>query len=287
MHAPLCGSYDLPLWWKDMLLINPAAVGGIKPPFTSGSGTLKQWLVELLHTSLLAGPAISQALTAPLAVRPPPAVHSAHNIRVMMSRGVLIDLNTIVTIVSHPLTGDVLCKSWLQYQLAQHSCNPNHCTLQAWSKLEHPLVSPARPAPMRSLNSRKRLVHAAAQRPASTWTFKEFFFHAMAGREGLIDTAIKTAETGDIQCHLVKALEDVTVHYDGTVHNSLGDLIQFMYVHFIKRQKIETFGLDNEAFEHNYRIDVMDGKNRFLPNTLQIGVDDSSLELQMKLDEVG
>ncbi|KAG2066729.1 DNA-directed RNA polymerase II, subunit 1 [Suillus decipiens] len=122
-------------------------------------------------------------------------------------------------------------------------------------------------------------------------TPQEFFFHAMAGREGLIDTAVKTAETGYIQRRLVKALEDVMVHYDGTVRNSLGDLIQFVYGEdgmdgaFIERQKIETFGLDNEAFEHNYRVDVTDGKSGFLPNTLQIGVDDSSLELQMKLDE--
>jgi DNA-directed RNA polymerase II subunit RPB1 len=81
------------------------------------------------------------------------------------------------------------------------------------------------------------------------------------------------------------------VHYDGTVRNSLGDLIQFVYGEdsmdsaFIEHQKIEMFGLDNEAFEHNYRVDATDGKNGFLPNTLQIGVDDSSLELQMKLDE--
>ncbi|KAG1718344.1 hypothetical protein EDB19DRAFT_1650590 [Suillus lakei] len=118
-------------------------------------------------------------------------------------------------------------------------------------------------------------------------TPQEFFFHAMAGREGLIDMAVKKAETG----RLVKALEDVMVHYDGTVRNSLGDLIQFVYGEdgmdgaFIEHQKIEMFGLDNEAFEHNYRVDVTDGKNGFLPNTLQIGVDDSSLELQMKLDE--
>jgi DNA-directed RNA polymerase II subunit RPB1 len=38
---------------------------------------------------------------------------------------------------------------------------------------------------------------------------QEFFFHAMAGCEGLIDTAVKTAETGYIQRRLVKALEDV------------------------------------------------------------------------------
>ena len=28
-------------------------------------------------------------------------------------------------------------------------------------------------------------------------TPSEFFFHAMGGREGLIDTAVKTAETGE------------------------------------------------------------------------------------------
>ena len=44
----------------------------------------------------------------------------------------------------------------------------------------------------------------------------------MGGREGLIDTAIKTAETGYIQRRLVKALEDIMVKYDGTVRNSQG-----------------------------------------------------------------
>ncbi|KAH9016312.1 hypothetical protein EDB85DRAFT_1898186 [Lactarius pseudohatsudake] len=59
--------------------------------------------------------------------------------------------------------------------------------------------------------------------------WQEFFFHAMAGWEGLIDTAVKTAETGYIQCCLVKALEDVMVNYNGTVQNSLGDVLQFIY----------------------------------------------------------
>src|ERR1700678_2354690 len=80
-------------------------------------------------------------------------------------------------------------------------------------------------------------------------TPQEFFFHAMAGREGLIDTAVKTAETGYIQRRLVKALEDVMVKYDGTVRNSLGDVIQFNYGEdgmdgaFIEKQSIKTFGL--------------------------------------------
>jgi len=48
----------------------------------------------------------------------------------------------------------------------------------------------------------------------------EFYFHAMGGREGLIDTAVKTAETGYISRRLIKALEDVMVQYDGTVRGS-------------------------------------------------------------------
>ncbi|KAK0440787.1 DNA-directed RNA polymerase II, subunit 1 [Armillaria borealis] len=122
-------------------------------------------------------------------------------------------------------------------------------------------------------------------------TPQEFFFHAMAGREGLIDTAVKTAETGYIQRRLVKALEDVQVCYDGTVRNSLGDLIQFVYGEdgmdgaFIEKQSIDTFGLNNREFEHNYRVDVTDPTGGFLPGVLQVGLDDSSLELQAKLDE--
>lgn len=57
----------------------------------------------------------------------------------------------------------------------------------------------------------------------------EFFFHAMGGREGVIDTAIKTSETGYIQRRLVKAMEDIRVEYDGTVRNSIGDIVQFQY----------------------------------------------------------
>lgn len=95
-------------------------------------------------------------------------------------------------------------------------------------------------------------------------TPSEFFFHAMAGREGLIDTAVKTAETGYIQRRLVKALEDVSARYDGTVRNSLGDVIQFVYgedgldgIH-IERQAVDHLAVSNPQFEKRYRLDVMD-----------------------------
>jgi len=57
----------------------------------------------------------------------------------------------------------------------------------------------------------------------------EFFFHTMAGREGLVDTAVKTAETGYMSRRLMKALEDLSLLYDGTVRNSMGGIVQLQY----------------------------------------------------------
>jgi DNA-directed RNA polymerase III subunit RPC1 len=57
----------------------------------------------------------------------------------------------------------------------------------------------------------------------------EFFFHTVGGREGLVDTAVKTAETGYMQRRLMKALEDLVVKYDNTVRSSNETIIQFTY----------------------------------------------------------
>ena len=54
-------------------------------------------------------------------------------------------------------------------------------------------------------------------------------FHTMAGREGLVDTAVKTAETGYMSRRLMKALEDLSLRYDGTVRNSTGGIVQLAY----------------------------------------------------------
>ena len=58
---------------------------------------------------------------------------------------------------------------------------------------------------------------------------QEYYFHCMAGREGLIDTAVKTANSGYLQRCLTKQLEGATINYDNTVRNSDGTMIQFMY----------------------------------------------------------
>lgn len=57
----------------------------------------------------------------------------------------------------------------------------------------------------------------------------EFFFHAMGGREGLVDTAVRTSTSGYMQRRLVNALQDMIIENDGTVRNSDKNIIQFRY----------------------------------------------------------
>jgi DNA-directed RNA polymerase beta' subunit len=58
---------------------------------------------------------------------------------------------------------------------------------------------------------------------------REFWFHAMSGREGITDTAMRTAQSGYVQRKMVKIMEDVQVKYDQTVRNSVKSIIQFAY----------------------------------------------------------
>ncbi|KAH9118936.1 hypothetical protein AeMF1_008136, partial [Aphanomyces euteiches] len=95
-------------------------------------------------------------------------------------------------------------------------------------------------------------------------TPQEFFFHAMGGREGLIDTAVKTAETGYIQRRLVKAMESVMARYDGTVRNSNGEIIQFLYGEdgmdavWVEKQNFDGHTLNRAKFEAKFKIDPYD-----------------------------
>ena len=58
---------------------------------------------------------------------------------------------------------------------------------------------------------------------------QEYYFHAMAGREGLIDTAVKTSRSGYLQRCLIKGMEGLKVEYDTSIRDSDGTLIQFLY----------------------------------------------------------
>jgi DNA-directed RNA polymerase II subunit RPB1 len=83
----------------------------------------------------------------------------------------------------------------------------------------------------------------------------EFFFASIAGRSGLIDGAIKTAETGYIQRKLIKALEDLYQRYDGTVRTSDNIIVQHLYgesgIDQVKQtqQKIKVIDMDNDEIK--------------------------------------
>uniref|UniRef100_A0A669Q9Y2 DNA-directed RNA polymerase subunit n=1 Tax=Phasianus colchicus TaxID=9054 RepID=A0A669Q9Y2_PHACC len=101
----------------------------------------------------------------------------------------------------------------------------------------------------------------------------EFFFHAMGGREGLIDTAVKTAETGYIQRRLIKSMESVMVKYDATVRNSINQVVQLRYGEdglageSVEFQNLATLKPSNKAFEKKFKFDYTN--ERALRRTLQ------------------
>lgn len=85
----------------------------------------------------------------------------------------------------------------------------------------------------------------------------EFFYNAAAGREGLIDTAIRTAQTGYIQRQLIKGLEDLSIRYDGTNRNARGIVIQTVYGENGINQATQTelqlniLAMDNKTLAEN------------------------------------
>lgn len=96
-------------------------------------------------------------------------------------------------------------------------------------------------------------------------TPEELFFHAMGGRVGLIDTAVKTSQTGYIQRRLIKGLEDLKVEYDMTVRNNKRKIIQF------------TYGDDS--------FDTVKVENQILP-LVQMSLEDIYLHYQMPSDNM-
>lgn len=90
----------------------------------------------------------------------------------------------------------------------------------------------------------------------------EFFFHAMSGREGLIDTAVKTSDTGYIQRKLIKGMEDARIMTDYTVRNANGTIIQFLYGEDgfdgakIEKQKMISMGKSDKDINDMYMLQL-------------------------------
>ncbi|KIY49422.1 RNA polymerase I largest subunit [Fistulina hepatica ATCC 64428] len=89
---------------------------------------------------------------------------------------------------------------------------------------------------------------------------QEFYFHCMAGREGLIDTAVKTSRSGYLQRCLIKHLESIRVHYDHTVRGSDCSVYQFHY---------GGDALDVTKQKHLYQFDFIAQNEISMANCLQ------------------
>jgi DNA-directed RNA polymerase II subunit RPB1 len=108
---------------------------------------------------------------------------------------------------------------------------------------------------------------------------QELFFHAMGGRVGLIDTAVKTSTTGYIQRRLIKGLEDLMVSYDMTVRTNKNKIVQFCYgddnidTVKVENQSISLVTMSTQDIYSHFLIPEESGKiktlnNIFLKNTM-------------------
>jgi len=90
---------------------------------------------------------------------------------------------------------------------------------------------------------------------------REFYLHSLTGREGITDTAMKTATSGYIQRRMIKVAEDTKVHYDGTVRNMNDNIIQFSYGNnfmnpsytCVKQNKVLPFDVKRLVDRINYQ----------------------------------
>ncbi len=108
---------------------------------------------------------------------------------------------------------------------------------------------------------------------------QELFMHAMGGRVGLIDTAVKTSTTGYIQRRLIKALEDLKVEYDMTIRTNKNKIVQFQYgddgidTTKVENQEMPIVEMSIQDIYNHYLIPEESGKiktlsNIFLKNTM-------------------
>jgi DNA-directed RNA polymerase II subunit RPB1 len=99
---------------------------------------------------------------------------------------------------------------------------------------------------------------------------EELFFHAMAGRIGLIDTAVKTSTTGYIQRRLIKGLEDLKIGYDMSVRNNKERIVQFSYgddgfdTIKVENQVIPIVAMSLEEIYAHYYVSTKEDKDGVL-----------------------
>lgn len=115
----------------------------------------------------------------------------------------------------------------------------------------------------------------------------EFLFHAISGREGLVDTAVKTAETGYMSRRLMKSLEDLSALYDNTVRNSSNGIVQFTY----GGDGLDPFDMEGDAqpvnfnrqWDHAYNTTFDKNEEGLLPYKIMEEVNNVLGPLEAKL----
>jgi DNA-directed RNA polymerase beta' subunit len=101
---------------------------------------------------------------------------------------------------------------------------------------------------------------------------QELFFHAMGGRVGLIDTAVKTSTTGYIQRRLIKGLEDLMVSYDMTIRTNKNKIVQFAYgddnidTTKVENQPISLVSISTQDIYAHFLVPEESGKIKTLSN---------------------
>ena len=117
---------------------------------------------------------------------------------------------------------------------------------------------------------------------------QEYYFHCMAGREGLVDTAVKTSRSGYLQRCLVKHLEELKICYDHTVRDGEGCVIQFLYgedgIDPVKAPYLDGSSTTLQYMARNHKS--MERRNIGLPNcSLDIAISD--MERRKMLEKEG
>ncbi|GAB3020600.1 DNA-directed RNA polymerase subunit A' [Natronobiforma cellulositropha] len=91
-------------------------------------------------------------------------------------------------------------------------------------------------------------------------TPREFFFHAMGGREGLVDTAVRTSKSGYLQRRLINALSELEAQYDGTVRDTSDTIVQFEFGEDGTSPVMVSSGVDHDIDVEGIADRILDGE---------------------------
>lgn len=106
----------------------------------------------------------------------------------------------------------------------------------------------------------------------------ELFYHSMSGRESLVDTAVRTQQSGYLQRRLIHALESLRVEYDGTVRDSYGNIVEIIY---------GEDGVDPSKSDHGKSVDAKRIVDEYVLSMVRRGKPASKQTVKKIIEEHG